>query len=173
MGIRIPEFLLTSRARLFQGHFNTTWLTGLLIVLPCFLFIWAAQPIDLPGFRERVILFFFVLGLGFFWGIPMLSTIGRLELDRKDGTLPLLVLTGLRPLEILLSRIPMHLARLVSYLMTTMPILVVLFAAYRQDLVALVSFIVLGPIDIQGCTRGGSGVEMPNGKALRADRGAV
>ena len=31
----------------------------------------------------------------------------------------------------------------------------------------------LGPIDIQGCTRGGSGVEMPNGKALRADRGAV
>ena len=31
----------------------------------------------------------------------------------------------------------------------------------------------LGPIDIQGCTRGGSGVEMPNGKALRSDRGAV
>ncbi len=141
MGFRIPDYLLTGNPRLFRSHHNIRWWTVAVFLVPSILFLWVAEPVVVLGFRTQVLLPWFFLGLVLLWFIPMLTRINQLDQDRKNGTLPLFVLSGMRPIEILFSRFPFGFSRLLAYLGAWIPVLFILFLVYDHDLPRLLAFL--------------------------------
>ena len=151
MGLKIPVYLTSLRRDYFRLLHWTRFHIFVPVALMCLVAHWAGSSPELHSFRNGVIiaivsLVAFPLALG--TGGASATILAR---ERKEGTLPLLFMTGLNPMQVLLSRGLLRMGIIFSYVIACIPFLIPVYGATPVDLFRLSIYLVGMLGAIYGC----------------------